>query len=462
MKGYLTVFLAMSLSILTGFILMLIGGVIKNAGKVRLECALDTSMNAVLSEYNITLFERYGLLYIDASYLGRKPAISNVEERLNFYLEENTEGALGGKNTPWGKLWIDHVTVSSFETAVADMGTSMRNQAVCYVEDTGISGEERDAFTQMEEIKTLDQGNPMQEWSELMEQLAGMELPLVLNEKGIWEEVPLSNPADWVFELSGSDILYLSGIELQDINPAHISLENYISHRQIINANAYERKDRKEAETFITYLFNRMSYLGNVKEGSLLTCQLEYLVMGKDSDLENSISVAERLMKWRFAENLSRALTDGDLRTQAIAAAEELQAVQMKDAFREPVVESILYACAFLESIGDIKTIYSGGKIPVRKMEHQMAVDHVLKGNIYKTDDRDGLNFGQYLACMLLLTEEKTLNLRAMDIMEMDIRYKDGNENFALDWCIERYEVTVKAKAGPGITYFLRRKYGYF
>ena len=60
---------------------MLIGGVIKNAGKVRLECALDTSMNAVLSEYNITLFERYGLLYIDASYLGRKPAISNVEER---------------------------------------------------------------------------------------------------------------------------------------------------------------------------------------------------------------------------------------------------------------------------------------------------------------------------------------------------------------------------------------------
>ena len=61
---------------------MLIGGVIKNAGKVRLECALDTSMNAVLSEYNITLFERYGLLYIDASYLGRKPAISNVEERL--------------------------------------------------------------------------------------------------------------------------------------------------------------------------------------------------------------------------------------------------------------------------------------------------------------------------------------------------------------------------------------------
>ena len=178
--------------------------------------------------------------------------------------------------------------------------------------------------------------------------------------------------------------------------------------------------------------------------------------------MENSIFVAERLMKWRFAENLSRALTDGDLRTHAIAAAEELQAVQMKDAFREPVVESILYACAFLESIGDIKTIYSGGKIPVRKMEHQMAVDHVLKGNIYKTDDRDGLNFGQYLACMLLLTEEKTLNLRAMDIMEMDIRYKDGNENFALDWCIERYEVTVKAKAGPGITYFLRRKYGYF
>ena len=88
MKGYLTVFLAMSLSILTGFILLLTGSAVKNAEKVRFESAVDTGMNAVLSEFHIGLLERYGLIYVDASYLGSKPSIANVEARLKYYVEE--------------------------------------------------------------------------------------------------------------------------------------------------------------------------------------------------------------------------------------------------------------------------------------------------------------------------------------------------------------------------------------
>ena len=104
MKGYLTVFLAMSLSLLSGFILLLTGSAIRNAEKVRFECAVDTGMNAVLSEYHIALFERYGLIYVDASYLGRQPSILNVKQRLQFYVEENTSQVLNGRNTPWGSL----------------------------------------------------------------------------------------------------------------------------------------------------------------------------------------------------------------------------------------------------------------------------------------------------------------------------------------------------------------------
>lgn len=57
MKGYLTVFLALSLSFMTGFVLLLTGNAVRNAGKVRLECAADTGMNAVLSEFHRELFE---------------------------------------------------------------------------------------------------------------------------------------------------------------------------------------------------------------------------------------------------------------------------------------------------------------------------------------------------------------------------------------------------------------------
>ena len=137
MKGYLTTFLALSLSLLTGFVLLLTGNAVRNGVKVRYECAVDTGMNAVLSEFHIGLLEKYDLIYVDTSYLERQPDIANLEERLWYYIEENTKGVLGKRNAPWGNLTLEKVTISDFETAAADQGASMRNQAILVSRSVG-------------------------------------------------------------------------------------------------------------------------------------------------------------------------------------------------------------------------------------------------------------------------------------------------------------------------------------
>lgn len=462
MKGYLTVFLSLSLSIITGFVLLLTGCAVRNAGRIRLECAVDTGMNSVLSEFHIGLFERYGLLYVDASYLGREPSVSNVEERLSFYIKENTTKVLERKHGPWGTLYLEKVQIASFETSAADRGASMRNQAVCYAADSGICGSEREVFERLSEVISLDREDTMEKWNSIMEQLAGMERPRIRNKKGEWEEVHLANPADWVYGLAGSDILYLAEMPVHEISGAKISLDNYISHRKLENPEENKRNYREEDDLFLSYLFDRMGYFGRVKEKSLLFCQLEYITYGESSDIENIRAMMQRLFRWRFADNLSCALADGGLRGQAEAAAGELHAVQLKKEFMEPVTESILYACAFLESVGDLRTIIAGGVIPVRKSRHQMSVDNVLDGSIYCTDSESGWNYGQYLASMILMMDKDKVNLRAMDIMEMDIRFGDGNKNFAMDWCIERIEAKITGYGNYGDKYLLKRKYGYF
>lgn len=462
MKGYLTVFLAMSLSLLTGFILLLTGGVIRNAEKVRLECAVDIGMNAVLSEFHIGLFERYGLIYVDASYLGKEPSISNVEDRLEFYVEENTSQILNNRNAPWGSLNDIRAVINSFGTAADQMGASMRNQAICYVQDTGSSGQERQAFLQMKEILSLENYHPIDEWKGIMDQLSSIELPVILNEMGVYEEVPLSNPADWVYGIMGNDVLYLTEADMQSVSSVHVFLEDCISHRQIENRRIEEREYEKNEELFLSYLFEKMGNMKNPREGALLNCQLEYIAMGNDSDLKNISDVANKLFNWRFSDNVLCALSDGDLRAQAIAAAEELQAVQLKKEFKEPVAESILYACAFLESIGDLRAIFHGGMIPVRKEGHQMSVEYLLNGSLYTVKSSQGFSYEQYLAAMILLTEEVKVNLRAMDIMEMDLRLQDGNRNFAMDWCIERLEASISGRGSYGSNYLIKRKYGYF
>ena len=60
MKGYLTVFLSLSLSILSGVILTLTALAIRNGQRLRMECIADISMNSALAEFEKTLHDRYG------------------------------------------------------------------------------------------------------------------------------------------------------------------------------------------------------------------------------------------------------------------------------------------------------------------------------------------------------------------------------------------------------------------
>ena len=121
-----------------------------------------------------------------------------------------------------------------------------------------------------------------------------------------------------------------------------------------------------------------------------------------------------------------------------------------------------MYACAFLESVSDIKALFAGGEVPLQKGNHQMSVDAVLTGTVYGKEGNSGLCYSQYLAGMILLLNEEIQNLRAMDIMEMDIRFRRGSTGFCMDWCIERYEAFVTAGGSMPMPIQLRRQYGYF
>lgn len=462
LKGYLTVFLALSLSIFTGFILFLTFSTVRNEEKIRFECAADIGMNAVLSEYHMELFERYGLLYVDASYLGSAPSVKNVEDRLRFYIEKNTSDILNREHAPWGRIFPKDVEVSYIETAAADEGASMRSQAISYAADLEIVREESAVVDYRGDFAALDGTDPLADWAGIMEQLAGMDLPWIQNELGLWEEVPLSNPADWVYGLVGSDVLYLAKADLGSLNPVGVELGSFISHRGAVNMDSQNRIFQQDEGVFLAYLFDKMGYFGNYREGSLLCCQAEYLAAGKSSDLENMKAVAERVFRWRFADNVDLALSDRNLHRQAIAAARDLQAVVLKTEFEDPVAKSILYACAFLESVSDIRALFAGETIPLRKDSHQMSVEKVLSGNLYSGGGNGGMTYSQYLAGMLVLMDEGELNMRAMDIMEMDIRYRKGNTGFCMDWCIERYEAFLTARGGMAEPMRLHRKYGYY
>ena len=455
-KGYLTVFLSLTLSLLIGFVLLLSEGAVQNGNKVRFECVVDTGMNATLGEYHVGLLEEYDLLYIDTSYLGKEPSTDNLESRLHYYVTENLE-------PPWGYMALEDIDIISLETAAADYGASMRSQACEYIFSREDSiGQQWKILDMLEDLHGLEAGDTVADWNELMTRIAEMELPQVKNEEGKWEELPLSNPADGVYGLLESDIFYLAGMDTEKMSVVSIQPENYISHRQVQNVQSADREYNQDEGAYLTYLFEKMGYVKNPSEDTLLSYQLEYVVCGGVTDYENVSEVWKRIFRWRFKDNLSCAKADKNLCNEAESAAYALPVVQLRPEFQEPVAESILYACAFLESVNDIKVLYRGGEVPLSKVNHNMSVAHVLYGALYEAHEGEGLSYKEYLAGMLLLMDDKILNLRVMDVMEMEMRMRDQNPNFAMDWCAERYEARVTVRNSFGRTWEIHRKYGYY
>lgn len=460
MKGYLTVFLSLSLTALIGFVLFLTGNAIRNGGKVRLECATDIGMNSVLAEFSVALQERYELFYIDASYLGRAPSVSNIEERLDFYIRRNL--STGSRKKPWMNVELGKVTVPEVIVAAEGEGESMKYQAVRYIQDSNIQREEAEIFPYLWIVGNLDEKDAMGEWSALQEQIAGIELPRILNEKGEPVEVPLGNPADRVFGMAGSDILYLLNINMNDVGVGCIRRSDYISERKLENVGkSYEKNS--DDKLFLTYLFEKMGNYRKVREASVLLFQLEYVACKEASDYENLKAVVDRLIKWRFALNSAAILESGSMYEEALSLAMSLQAVQLKEEFREPVTMSILYACAYLESLSEVQMLLNGGSVPLEKNGFCTGIAQVISGEFLSgMEAGGGLDYEQYLACMIMLLPEAERNMRTMDIMEMDIRSLTGNPCFSMDFCVEKYSARVEATGMMRDNYTLTRTYGYY
>ena len=460
MKGYITVFLAMVLSILTGFLLFLTGSAILNGWKVRTELATDLGMNSALGEYQITLYERYGLLYVDTSYEEKAPSLSGLEERLVFYISRNLNQ---GEKAPFGGMDLKEVQVEAAVSAAADDGRSMKRQAVMYAKDCALE-DDAEILAYLSKDEAFRGENLFYAWQSLMAQINEMELPVILNDEGEWEEVVLDNPADGVFSMHDSDILYLAGVDIGGIPIGQIDSGDYISKRnrsEDVRLWAVEIPET-DTRTFLVYLYDKFGNYRNVQARSVLQYQLEYVAKGKTSDYENIKAVAKELLLWRFAVNVECIFGDNGLYEEAAGVAGQLLAVQLNPAFREPMIRSILYACAYLEAVGEVKCLLEGGSVPFDKGSASVRIEQVLTKEIPHIKGSSGCSYEQYLARMIYRLPEGVRNNRCMDIMEMDIRNLTGNNWFSMDFCIERFTAQIKANDKIGREYSIRRTYGYY
>lgn len=474
-RGYITVFLSLSLTLILSLVFTVIEGARISAIRMKFECVADIGMNSVLAEYHRELLEQYDLLFVDTAYGSSHPDIANTEAHLKDYVQKNFRiKEKGGWNIrDFLDMDVQAVEIMAYSIASDEEGAVLKRQVTDYMADYPLG-----AFlekinlhvgkVQEYGLESRDIDGERQRYEAQIEEIG---LPEKEVEKGKFEKVPLDNPADAANATRGSGVLNLVLDNPSNVSAVKVNTEEYISHRAKIQgtglcAEAAEVSGQPNELVFEAYLFEKFGYYGQELDKSLMKYQIEYILAGQDTDWQNLEQTAKRLLRWREAANVLYILSDTAKVAEAEAMAMALAAVTLLPALAEPVKYTILFAWAYVESLQDVKTLLSGGRVPLYKTsaDWKTGINSIknVRGSLTEDKGGKGLNYKEYLQIMLFLQDKSDRTYRAMDIMEMDIRRTSGNTRFRLDGCFDTYEARLSVASGFGYVYEMTGKYGFY
>ena len=279
-KGYITVFLSLSLALLLSLVFTVIEGARISAVRMKFECVADIGMNSVLAEYHRELLEQYDLLFVDTSYCGSHPDIANTEAHLRNYAQKNLHPE-AGKSLFGGKEFLamnmGAVEIPEYSVASDNNGAVLKRQVTDYMGDypmgailDKISG--NIDLLQGSGLDSMDVGAWRQEYEA---QIDAIGLPEKEVEEGKFEEVPLDNPADIANATRSSGVLNLVLEDTSAVSAVKVDLGEYISHRPDrmagtgLCAEAVEAGGEPNELVFQAYLFEKCGYYREEMEKSL-------------------------------------------------------------------------------------------------------------------------------------------------------------------------------------------------
>ncbi len=476
-RGYITVFLSLSLTLILSLVFTVIEGARISAIRMKFECVTDIGMNSVLAEYHRELLKQYDLLFVDTSYGGSHPEIAKTEAHLRRFAQKNCRPG-EGKNLFGSRDFLamdmGMVEIPAYSVASDDNGAVLKRQITDYMGDYPLGAvldklSANIGLLQGAGIDTKDVAAWRQEYES---QIASIGLPERETEDGKTEKVPLNNPADPVNATRSSGVLNLVLENPSAVSAVKVDLGDYISYRSGrmagtgLCADAVEAGGGPNELVFQMYLFEKCGYYGAEMDKSLLKYQMEYILAGRDTDWQNLEQVAKKLLLWREAANMLYLLSDNAKVAEAQVLATALTAVMLMPALAEPVKYTILFAWAYVESLQDVKTLLGGGRVPIFKTaaDWKTGINCLknVRGSLSEDSGGNGLNYKEYLQIMVFLQDAETRTERAMDIMEMDIRQTPGNAGFRLDGCFDTYQAHLEVTSRFGYSYEMTRRYGFY
>ncbi len=473
-EGYITVYLALTLGILISLITTMLAGARTRTIRFQTECVTDIGLNSIFAEYHRELLKQYDLLFIDSSYGTGNGSESAVKSHLLQYMNMNFDAV--GKTYIARDLTAAHADNALIEEAA--YATDRRGQVLDYQIDRYMKVKYGLSYLPAFRNDIGDLDSLLDEYDRLSaERKASSELvDAIIDDYNATlpeDEDPfsISNPADAVEDLTESNVLFYA---LGDVSgmPFHSAdVNSLISHRYYSEgAGLRDYQDPPEGMDFklllMDYIYDKCGYYKHEKVDSALSYEVEYIVEGKDSDIENMERIADKIFKIRYVVNMAYLLSNDDKKSEVEAIAEIATSVIGLPELAEAVMYTILFAWGYAETAKDLRILYDGHRLPAIKTDNtwNTPLSQIIDFKAHLSEysiPAGSLEYKTFLDLFLFFKDIEELNFGLMDVMEMDIRRTPGNASFKMDKQIYQLfaEINVSSRYGYGCN--IKRFYSY-
>lgn len=444
MKGEITVFFSLVFILLISFSGALLESASLQTLKNERREDMSLAMDSVFAEYQKELFEKYDLFSLDASYESGTFSEEAVGDRLNKYGQMQAEQSVVRM-----QLLTDY------------HGQAFYEQAVRYAEDHYGADLFQKAL-QLSDLWKEKEGSLTEDPEKKMDSVFGeVEGILPGEDNALTEMVRLRRqrlPAK----------VLPAGTELSD---RRVNVPELVS-RRTLNKGRGEFKaqvlgsDSISDMLFETYLEEHFGNAASPAGDTALSYEMEYLLHGSSSDTENLDAVLKKLLWIRLACNYGYLQTDAERKEQASLWAAGISVLILMPESEELICQALLLAWAYGESIQDLRCLLAGKKVPFWKQGSQWQTkitDLLLMGyrHTLPEEEGEGFSYTDYLKCLYLLEKKEDVRMRALDLIEMNLRKQEETGFFRADACINKLEMETACRFRRGIVWHFHSYYEY-
>lgn len=452
-KGQITVFMSCMMSVLLILTLTALEVGRMYCGRMKIRAVIHSAQSCILADYNRELFERYHLLFADPTYGTGSCAM--VEEKFRDYVEKSLNGE-GVVNNIYD-FEVCEIALSNYKTIIDDNMALLKKQIVDYEKEEGAvnkiieSGKKMvDSSKQVEAAseKTASEATEIPTSTENSEGTDGNESGGEGVDKEQAEEV--KDPRNVLKEMLSNGLLAIllpEGVQVsnEEYDFSNAPSKSYLDNEKtdkdtdfkdvnnlldVLKQSAKEDKStlmsvgRKAA--FCAYVDDHFSHIGEEKD-TVMKCEIEYILKGKNSDKDNLESVLSDIIWMRMPVNyvclLGDAAKQGEALTLATAICSSTGTLPMAE-----IVKYLLLGCwAYGESVYEVRLLMQGEKLPYVKTSAEWNTDlKSLKKANNTISSSVGMSYKDYLNLMLAKKEGKDITYaRLLDAIELNLKRDD-------------------------------------